>query len=302
MNYYTEIELFIKKNEVSKKVRILEENQSTLENYWNIGRLLVEAQGGKERAKYGNGLIKEWSMKYTERYGKGYDATNLKRFRQFFQCFQKGAPVGHQLTWSHIRELLPIQDENKRNFYINICITKNLSKRELIQEIKNNAYERLIKKPDKIEIITPSKRFSLLDTMQNPIIIELEKNKAITSERDLEITILVKLQMFFSQLGEGFALIDNQYKISYNNKNYYIDILLFNYKLNCFFAVELKLRELRKEDKAQIEFYMKLIDEQLKEPMHNKTIGIIISKKQEQLIANFIRSENIIPLTYKIKQ
>ena len=92
--------------------------------------------------------------------------------------------------------------------------------------------------------------------MKNPILIELDKNKPIKNEKDLETTILAKLQNFFNQLGEGFSLIDNQYKINYNHKNYFINILLFNYKLNCFVVVELKLRELRKEDKAQIEFYI----------------------------------------------
>lgn len=297
MNYYNEIETYIKKNEVSKKIRVLEENISTLENYWNIGRLLVEAQGENNRAKYRNALIKKWAEKYTKKYGKGYNSTNLKRYRQFYFCFQKGAPVGHQLTWTHFREILPIKDENKRNYYINLCIARNLSKRELIQEIKSNSYERLVNKPDKIEIVTPKNKYSLLDTIKDPIIIEIEKE--IKTEQDLEVSILAKLSSFFNQLGEGFSLIDNQYKINYNNKNYYIDILLFNYKLNCFTVVELKLRELKKEDKSQIEFYMKLIDEQIKEPFHNKTIGIIISKKQDKLIANFVKSEDVIPLTYQ---
>ncbi len=97
-------------------------------------------------------------------------------------------------------------------------------------------------------------------------------------------------------------LAGNQYKITCDNKSYFIDILLFNVKLNCFVVVELKLRELRKEDKAQIEFYMELVDKKIKETFHNKTIGIIISKHHDKLIANFIRSEVVIPLTYKIKQ
>lgn len=301
MNYYTEIETYIKKNEVSKKVKVLEENQSTLENYWNIGRLLVEAQGGEKRAKYGNGLIKERSIKYTEKYGKGYDSTNLRKFRQFYLLFQKCDTLS-RIFWSQIILLLPIKEENKRNYYINLCITRNLSVRELKNEIKNNSYERLINKPSKIEIIIPSTKYSPLDTVKDPIIIEIDEDKSIETEHDLEISILSKLQVFFSQLGEGFALIDNQYKISYGNKNYYIDILLFNIELNCYVVVELKLRELKKEDKAQIEFYMQIVNKQMKKAFHNKTIGIIISKHQNQLIANFVRSESIIPITYEIKK
>ena len=138
--------------------------------------------------------------------------------------------------------------------------------------------------------------------MKNPIIIELNENEEIKTEKDLELKLLSKLSFFFNQLGEGFALIDNQYKISDGNKNYYIDILLFNIQLNCYVVIELKLRELRKEDKGQIEYYMKLVDENIKEIFHNKTIGIIISKYQDKYIANFVESEEVIPLTYEIKQ
>ena len=149
--YFVEIEHLIKSNEINKRVRKLEENNSLVETYWNIGRLIVEAQGGSKRAKYGNELIEKWSVKLTELFGKGYNTTNLKRFRQFYLYFEKGALLRHQLTWTHIRKLLPIKNENKRNFYINLCIKNNLSERELTKEIKLNSYERLIEKPDKIE-------------------------------------------------------------------------------------------------------------------------------------------------------
>ena len=108
--YYEEIEHLIKRNEVSKRVRKLEENYSLVETYWHIGKIIVEAQGGSTRAKYGNELIKKWSIKLTELYGKGYDATNLKRFRQFYLTFEKGAPLEHQITWTNYKELLPIKN------------------------------------------------------------------------------------------------------------------------------------------------------------------------------------------------
>ena len=294
--YYQEIEHIIKRNEINKKARKIEENKDLVRIYLDIGRLIVEAQGGSSRAKYGNELIKKWSIKLTKAYGKGYNITNLKRFRQFYLCFEKGSPVGNQLSWSHYRELLPIKDANKKNNYINLCI-KNNYKRELINEIKSNSYERLINKPLKIDIIIPTK-YSITSDMKNPIIIPVAKE--IKSEHDLEMSILSNLSFFFKQLGEGFAFIENQFKINDGQNNYYIDILLFNYELNCFIVVELKLRSLKKEDKAQIEFYMKLIDEQIKKPFHNKSIGIIISKESNQLIINFIKSENIIPLYYEL--
>ena len=128
----------MKKQKVNKGYYDYFKNKDLVNNYFEIGRLLVEAQGGEERAKYGNELIKEWSKELTEKYGKGYNSSNLKRFRQFYICFKKGAPLGRQLTWTNIKILLPIKNENKRNYYINMCIKKNLSKRALEKEIKNN--------------------------------------------------------------------------------------------------------------------------------------------------------------------
>ena len=292
--YYEEIEHLIKKHEVSKRVRKLEANNDLVTTYWNVGRLIVEAQGGSKRAKYGNELIKKWSIKLTETYGKGYDYTNLSRFRKFYLYFPKIGPLG-QLSWSHYRTILSIKDENKRNFYINLCLKNNLSKRELIQEIKSNSYERLLDKPNKIDIIASTK-YSITTDMKNPIIIPV-KNEVI-SEHDLELNILVNLDFFFKQLGGGFTYVGHQYKITDGKNSYYIDILLFNYKLNAFIVVELKMRNLKKEDKAQIEYYMKLVDEQVKESYHNKTIGIIISKESDEFIVNFVRQEDIIPLSF----
>ena len=297
--YYEEIEHLIKHNEISKRVRKLEENRSLVETYWHIGKIIVEAQGGSKRAKYGNELIKKWSNKFTELYGKGYDATNLRKFRQFYLYYSKCAPLGLGLTWSHYRELLPIKDKNKRNYYINLCLKNNLSKRELIKELKSNSYERLIDKPNKMNIIIPTKS-SITTDMKNPIIIPIQNE--VISEHDLELNILANLDFFFKQLGNGFAYIAHQYKLVKDNHNYFIDILLFNYKFNSFIVVELKLRSLRKEDKAQIEFYMKLVDEQVKEVHHNKTIGIIITKESNEFIVNFVHQEDIIPLNYKFEK
>ena len=297
--YYEEIEHLIKRNEISKRVRKLEENYSLVETYWHIGKIIVEAQGGSTRAKYGNELIKKWSIKLTELYGKGYDASNLKRFRQFYLVFRKDGAVRHQLSWTHIRKLLPIKDENKRNYFINLCIKNNLSERELTREIKSNAYERLVDKPDKIDIIVPVKQ-SITTDMKNPIIIPVKSE--VASEHDLELNILANLDFFFKQLGNGFLYAGHQYKISDGKNSYYVDILLFNYKMNAFVVVELKLRSLRKEDKAQMEFYMKLIDEQVKEVYHNKTIGIIISKESDEFIVNFVRGADIIPLNYELEK
>lgn len=200
-NLYKEVEGYVKRYEVNTRSRKIEEDNDKVITNWNIGRLIVEAQGGEARAKYGNELIKEWSVKLTEKYGKGYDSTNLRKFRQFFIIFEKCATVSRKLTWSLIVELLPIKEQSKRNYYINMCITKNLSVRQLREEIKLNSYERLLNKPDKIEIMSPVRDSQITDKIKNPIVIQLNKGEVIKNEHDLEIKLLAKLQSFFNQLG-----------------------------------------------------------------------------------------------------
>lgn len=298
MNYYDEIKNYIKKVEIGRAIREANANYELVDSYWNIGKLIVDAQGGKEKAKYGNKLIRTWSEKLTKEYGKGYSYENLFKFRKFYLTFPIVDTLCPQLSWSVIRTLLPIVDTNKRNYYINLCIENNLSVRELKREIDNNSYERLEHKPDKIDIVVPTKVPSIANNFKNPILLKL-KNNEIKNESDLEKLIYSQLSYVFLQLGNGFTWVGNQYKISDGNKNYFIDMLLYNYVYNCFVVVEIKCRKLKKEDKGQVEFYMNLVDNFVKEASNNPTIGIIITKNQDKFIANFVRNEKLIPLTYE---
>lgn len=301
-NYYEEIELVIKRHEVSKRARVIEENNDILKTNWEIGKLIVEAQGGEKRAKYGNELIKEWSSKLTKMYGKGYSLVNMKYFRRFYLLFQKGYTLCNQLTWSHIRYILPIREENKRNYYINRCIENNLSVRELIKEIKSNSFERLLDKPKKIEIIRINNKTEIKNNIMNPIIFELKSNEKIMNEHDLEMKILSDFQGFARQLGSGFALIGNQIRIVDNGKTYIIDLLLFNIDFNRYIVIELKTRELQSKDKGQIKYYMSLVDKYIKKSFHGKTTGIIISKEQSGMMATYVGEDDIIPITYLLKE
>ena len=299
MNYYDEVNSYVKKVEIGKAIRETNANRELVECYWNVGRLIVEAQGGKEKAKYGNELIRNWSKKLSNVYGKGYSYENLFKFRKFYLTFPIVDTLCPQLTWSIIRTLLPIVDINKRNYYINLCIENKLSVRELKREIKNNSYERLEHKPDKIDIVVPTNVPAITNYFKNPILLKL-KDKEIKSESDLEKLIYSQLSYVFLQLGKGFTWVGNQYKVSDGNKNYFIDMLLYNYKYDCFVVVEIKCRKLKKEDKGQVEFYMNLVDNYVKEPSNNPTIGIIITKDQDKFVANFVRSEKVVPLTYEL--
>lgn len=299
MNNYEEVETLVKKVEIGKAIKERQANNEITEAYWNIGKLIIDAQGGKEKSKYGDKLLKEWSEKLSKEYGKGYDYTNLSRFRQLYLYFPIIGPVGQQLNWTIIRTILPIKDKNKRNYYINLCIKNNLSKRELIKEIKSNSFERLEHKPDKVDIITSAIVPAITENFKNPILLNLNGNK-VENEKDLEKLIYSQLSYVFMQLGNDFTWVGNQYKISDGNKNYYIDMLLYNINHNCYVVVEIKCRSLKKEDKGQTEFYMTLVDKYKKRANNNPTIGIIITREQDKFVANFVKSEKLVPLTYEL--
>ena len=146
MNYYKEIKNELINNEVYKRVKDYSKNKNELSTYYNVGKLLIEAQGGEERAKYGDGLIKEYSKKLSEELGGKYNITTLKRMRQFYLIIEKGATLWHQLTWSHYRELITLKNVDEINYYIKICVQRNLNVRRLKNAIQSNEYERLSEK------------------------------------------------------------------------------------------------------------------------------------------------------------
>ena len=295
MNYYEEIKKELVNNEVYKRVKDYSKNKSDLSTYYNVGKLLVEAQGGERRAKYGNGLIKEYSNKLTEELGKGYSTRNLKLMRKFY-LFQKGQTVSAQLTWSHYTELLKIEDINKINYYIRITEEQNLSVRELRTKIKNNEYERLDDKT-KNKLITKEDLLPK-DLIKNPILIKNSYNYELISERILKELILEDLDNFLSELGDGFTYIKSEYKIKLGDRYNYIDLLLFNIKYNCYVVIELKVTELKKEHIGQINLYMNYIDKNIKSINQDKTIRIIICKKDNHFVMEYCSDDRIYRTTY----
>ena len=205
MNYYDKIKQQFIDNKAYHEVKDYSKNKKDLETYYNVGKLIIEAQGGEERAKYGNKLIKEYSKKLTEELGKGYSERQLRDTRQFYLLFknEKWRPLVAKLTWSHICKLLPIKDKNKRNYYINECINNNVSKRELQTKIKNKEYERLeFKNKNNIEINENINNIEEL--IKNPIIIPNTSNYEIINEKRLKYLILDNLDYFLKELGNGY--------------------------------------------------------------------------------------------------
>ena len=303
MNYYNEIKNLIEEKEVNDKVRYLESNKETIKTYYEIGRLLIEAQGGVEKAKYGDGLIKKWSEKLTKEYGNNYSYRNLNYMRKFYTYFKKVNTLCSQsnLAWSHYRYLLRFDNENERNYYINRCIQNNLSVRGLINEIKTKSFDRL-SYADKNNIklvINKETNLDIKDMIHDPIIINIDGTEKI-SEKVLKKYVLKELEHFFLELGCGFTFVGSEYKLSYNGKNYYADLVLFNTELNRYVVCELKLGEIKPGDIAQTKMYMMLINKSLKRTFHNETVGIIITRKNNRLILEYVSDPNIFVTTYRL--
>ena len=293
MNYYEDIKHELINNEINRKVKTYSINKSDLITYYNVGKTLSEA--GKH---YGESIIKEYSKKLTNELGKGYGVTSLKRFRQFYLMVEKGAPVAHLLTWSHYVELLTIKDINKLIYYINITISQNLSKRELRNKIKNKEYER-VDKETKNKLIN-NEKLDIKDNIKNPIIIKNIYNYTEVTEKILQKLILEDISSFMKELGNSFSFIDNEYKIKIGDRYNYIDLLLFNIEFNCYVVVELKVTELKKEHIGQIQIYMNYINKNLRKINQDKTIGIIICKRENKYVIEYSSDERIVARTYEL--
>src|SRR5574344_393717 len=283
MYYYKEIKVSLINNEIVKKAKDYSKNRSDLDTYYNVGRLLKEA--GKN---YGEGIIKEYAFKLSKEFGRKYDDTSLKRMRQFYLMIIKGATLSHQLSWSSYVELLSIKNINKINYYVEMVEKNNLSVRELRGRIKSKEYERL--DDDTKEKLINKKEEKIEDFIKNPIIIRNKNNIDVNNlnEKMLKVLIIEDIEGFLKELGEGFCYIKNEYKIKIGDSYNYIDLLLFNYVYNCFVVIELKVTALKKEHVGQIMTYMNYIDKHVKSVSQDKTIGVIITRKENMFVMEYV--------------
>ena len=291
MNYYNEIKETLVKNEIYKKVKDYSKNKSDLNAYFEVGRLIVEAQGGEKRAKYGNKLIKEYSEKLTKELGKGYTERNLRNMRSFYIKFRKWHTVCAELNWSHYRLLLSMSNNNMINYYIYIVKSQNLSVRELRERIKSKEYERIGYKE---ELEEP--RINTL--IKNPIIIKTNTPNEELSEYALHQSILENIENFLKELGIGFLYAGSEIKIKIGDRYNYIDFLLFNVKFNCYVVIELKVTEFKAEYIGQITKYINYIDKKIKESFHDRTVGVIICKKENKFVMEYCTDNRIFTTTY----
>jgi len=244
------------RNKVTRAV-----NFAMAEAYWQIGRLIVEEeQKGAEKAEYGVYLIRNLSRKMTSELGKGFTETNLKYMRQFYLAFKNSHTLCDQLSWSHYRLLIRIQNEDARNWYMTEAAQQNWSVRALQRQINSLYYERLLSSRNKPPVIKEAKgkttapNFAPGDILKDPYILEFLdlQDKSSFRESELEQALIEKLQTFLLELGKGFAFVARQQRISTDTKEFYIDLVFYNYYLKCFVLIDLKTRELTHEDIGKV--------------------------------------------------
>ena len=294
MNYYNEIKETLIKNEIYKKVKDYSKNKSDLNAYFEVGRLIVEAQGGEKRAKYGNKLIKEYSEKLTNELGKGYTTSALKRMRKFYVVIQKGATLSHQLTIGHYIELLKLKSIKEINYYVYLIENQRISIRELRERIKSNEYERIGYKGE-------LKEPKINTFIKNPIMIKVKDKNERLSEYALHSSILENIDDFLNELGVGFLYAGSEVKIKIGDRYNYIDFLLFNVKYNCYVVIELKVTEMKAEYIGQITKYINFVDKNIKELFNDKTVGVVICKKENKYVLEYCSDNRIFTTTYKVK-
>lgn len=283
-----------------------------VEAYWNIGNQIVEdEQRGKDRAEYGSYLIKELSSRLTKEFGKGFTATNLKMMRQFYQAFPNSHTLCDQLSWSHYRLIIRVDNPQARLWYMEESAKANWSVRALERQIGTLYYERIISSKEKQSVIveaTNNTKDLLLtpkDIIKDPYVLEfldLKQNNAFY-ESDLESALIEKIQEFLLELGRGFAFVARQKRIKTETSDFYIDLVFYNYILKCFVIIDLKSGKLTHQDVGQMDMYVRMYNDLEKAENDNPTIGIILCTDKDNTVVKYSvlnENENLFVSKYQL--
>jgi len=266
-------------------------NRAMIDAYWSIGqRIFHEELKGQKKADYGSYLLRELAKTLTQELDKHLDERELRRMRQFHQLFPDAQQLRPELTWSHYRLLLRVEDDAARTFYLTEAASESWSTRQLERNIQSLYYHRLLtaRAPDAVSATTlPVAAPSPRDFVKDPYVLEFLSLDlpASFSENELEGAILAELQHFLLEMGKGFAFVARQYAIKTTTRQYFIDLVFYNYLLKCFVLIDLKITELTHQDIGQMDMYVRMFEDLKKMPGDNPTIGLILcSEKDDTLI------------------
>ncbi|MBR0597486.1 PDDEXK nuclease domain-containing protein [Sinanaerobacter chloroacetimidivorans] len=269
-----------------------------VETYWNIGKQIYEAQGENERAEYGAGLLKFLSEKLTEEFGKGYTVRNLSNMRAFYSSFSNWNALRTNLSWTHYRLLLKVEDSTARTFYLDECAKSHWSTRQLERQINSFYYQRLLSSQDqdsvRNEIQTLEQGIDAKDIIRDPYVLEflgLQQSQNLY-EKDIEQGLINHLQNFLLELGRGFSFVARQKRITFDGEHYYIDLVFYNYILKCFVIIDLKVGKLTHQDIGQMQMYVNYYTRELMNEGDNPPIGIILCADKSDSVVKYTLPED----------
>lgn len=270
-------------------------NAEMVKAYWHIGRLIVEhEQAGQDRAAYGKELVKGLSQQLTADFGKGFDERNLRYMRQFYQVYSNWNAVRSELSWTHYRLLLKVENPDARAFYMQEAIEGRWSTRTLDRQINSLHYDRMLISSEKAPVKTEADRkvvpMQASDLIKDPYVLEFLDLKASASfyEKELEQAIIDKLQEFLLELGKGFSFVGRQYRLAAGpGKDFYADLVFYNYILKCFLIIDLKVGELTHQDIGQMDMYVRYFEDQIRQPDDNPTIGLILCSEKNKTVVKY---------------
>lgn len=279
---------------------------------WEVGRHIVEfEQGGQIRAAYGKKLLANLANGLTAEFGKGFDERNLRHMRAFYHAFPIWNALRSELSWTHYRTLLKVESDSARQWYMNEAATQNWSTRALERQIGTLYHERLLASQDRaaveqeaasnLEALGKSPR----EFVRDPVLLEFLglPNAGTLLESELEQALIDQLQQFLLELGKGFAFVGRQQRISTESKDFYIDLVFYNYLLKCFVIFDLKRGELTHQDIGQMDMYVRMFDDLKRGPEDGPTVGIILCAQKDASLVRYSvlqGSEQLFASKYKL--
>lgn len=273
-------------------------NTAMVQAYWEIGEQIYLACGENDRAEYGAGLLKYLFEKLTTEFGKGFTVANLKNMRQFYRAYPNRYTLCSELSWSHYRVLMRISDEKRREWYTDECAKSGWSVRQLERQINTMFYERLLSSKDKesvaAEIQTTEPKPEYEKIIRDPYVLEFLDLPANPHfyEKDLEQALIDHLQNFLLELGRGFSFVARQKMISFDGRQFYIDLVFYNYILKCFVLIDLKLGDLTHQDLGQMQMYVNYYTRELMNEGDNPPIGIVLCADKSDAIVKYTLPED----------
>lgn len=270
-------------------------NTATIDAYWQVGKYIVEyEQQGKARAEYGKGVIQRLSKRLMAEYGGGFTTTNLKVMRRFYLLYPKGHTVCDELSWSHYRHLIKVENEAARNYYMSECVAENWSVRQLERQINTMFYERMLASRDKdkvkAEIQTSApKTMTPREIIRDPFILEFLgiKQGEHFLEGDLEQMLISKLQHFLLELGRGYSFVARQKRITLDGQHFYIDLVFYNIPARCYVLIDLKIDTLAHQDLGQMQMYVNYYTRNLMNPGDNPPVGIVLCAEKNDAVVEY---------------